>query len=921
MSTTDAMAMGADEGADELTVEFAQVSEADLPRVGGKGKNLGAMTRAGIPVPPGYCVTTAAYERFIAALPDAEARFAALESLSGDDVDAARAAAAAMRAALDLLPVPPAVEVAIVGAWRRLGSDFPLAVRSSATAEDLPGASFAGQQDTYLNIRGEAPLLDAVRRCWISLFTDRAVIYRAKNRFGHRGVRLAVVVQRLIDPEVSGILFTADPVSGRRGIISIDAGFGLGEALVSGLIAADLYQLERRSRKIVTARPGDKAFAIRSIAGGGTRREELPQEQRRARALSDAQVLALGEMGERVEAYYGGVPQDIEWCIAQGQLHVVQARPITSLYPIVESQAADDGLRIFASFGHVQMMLDAMPKLALEVWRYFFPVGKGGAPGLTDPPVLSPAMPVAGSRIYVDLTDVLRVARARAILLAVLSHVYENMARGAAALCERPEFRGTADGFPGFVIAAARIVGPVLGRFPAVLLLLDPDRGAEEANRGFDSLQDQVSARIRAQPTPAARIRRIPIELNAIFAQVRPLLAKILGGIVAHRLLARLARGRWADGVRDEVDVLLRGLPGNVTTEMDLAVGDLTDLARQHPALIASLKEAATELRRADGWKEARSRLVAVSGGPEFLAALDSFLDHYGVRGVGEIDISRPRWRDDPSVLLRVITGGVSAGEPGSHRRQHRAQVEQGQAAAARLSEAAGRGLAGPLRRFLVSRFCRVARAGMGLREHPKFMLVRMLGTVRAEALAAAAVLVERGQLAAPEDVFHLDFAELASALDDPSRRLQSEVAARSEELRRDQAKKPPFVISSDGETPTLAPARADLPDGAMPGTAASSGVVEGIARVVRDPNREVLQAGEILVAPFTDPGWTPLFVHAAGVVTEVGGLMTHGAVVAREYGIPAVVSVAGAVDQIRSGQRIRVDGTRGFVQILEDAR
>ena len=355
-------------------------------------------------------------------------------------------------------------------------------------------------------------------------------------------------------------------------------------------------------------------------------------------------------------------------------------------------------------------------------------------------------------------------------------------------------------------------------------------------------------------------------------------------------LLARLAEGRWADAVRDDVDLLLRGLPGNVTTEMDLEVGDLTDQARLHGVESEAFK-----------------------------TALESFLVKYGDRGVGEIDMSRPRWRDDPSVLLRVIAGGLKAGEAGGHRKHHRAQVEQGEAAVSRLIAAAGRGFGGTVRRFLVSRLSRVARAGMGLREHPKFMLVRILGVIRAEALAAGDILVGRGQLDRPSQVFHLGFDELACALDDASIDLRAEAASREEQLRRDAARKPPVVISSDGETPTLEVDRADLPAGALPGTAASNGVIEGVAHVVRDPDREVLQAGEILIAPFTDPGWTPLFVNAAGVVTEVGGLMTHGAVVAREYGIPAVVSVQGATERIRTGQRVRVDGTRGFVEILGD--
>ena len=301
-----------------LVLEFSQIGGEALPRVGGKGANLGALSAAGIPVPPGFCLTTAAYDRFLAALPDPEAQFAAIEALDGQDVDAARRASEALRQTLGTLPIPDEVIAALKEAHARLGREHPLAVRSSATAEDLPGASFAGQQDTYLNIRGEAALIDAVRRCWISLFTDRAVLYRARSHFGQRSVRLAVVVQRLVDPEVSGIMFTADPVSGHRGTLSIDAGFGLGEALVGGLISADLYRVDRRRHVVTLAQPGDKAFAIRSLPGGGTERVDLPPEQRTARALDDTQVLALARLGERIESFYGGVPQDIEWCIASG---------------------------------------------------------------------------------------------------------------------------------------------------------------------------------------------------------------------------------------------------------------------------------------------------------------------------------------------------------------------------------------------------------------------------------------------------------------------------------------------------------------------------------------------------------------------------------------------------------------------------
>jgi phosphohistidine swiveling domain-containing protein len=892
-----------------VTLVFEDMGPGSLPLVGGKAANLGVLARAGIPVPRGFAVTTAAYARFLEALPDADARFAALDLLDGTDVEAARAAAGAMRAALDRLPFPDDLKGPIVHAWRALGDQHPLAVRSSATAEDLPGASFAGQQDTYLNVRGEDALLDAVRRCWISLFTDRAVLYRARGGFGHRAVRLAVVVQRLVDPDVSGILFTADPVSSHRHVASIDAGYGLGEALVGGLISADLYRVDRRARRVLEARVGGKEFAIRSTPGGGTRREELPEERRRARALSDGQVLALADVGGRIEALYGGEPQDVEWCLAGGEIHILQARPITSLFPIPRPFVDDGGLRVFLSFGHFQMMLDAMPTFALEVWRMFFPAGR---PLETPPgrlPSLSATTAVAGGRLFLDATPALRVPLARRVALGALSHVYDALARSAAVLVERREFQAVRGGGSAVLSAKVRVIGPLLARLPLALFVQDPAEGARAFERALDEIPRAARARVDAVRDPSARIVQAATEIANAFVRVRTYLPRLLSGVVGHVLLRRLARGAWADAVRGEVDGLLRGLPGNVTTQMDLAVGDLTDLVRPHTELGALLRD-----HTGAGLPDALAR---VPGGEAFLTALDAFLARFGDRGAGEIDVSRPRWRDDPSLLLRVISGGLGSAT-GAHRRQHEAQVAAGEAAAARLVEAAGKGL-DPVRAWLVRRLVRVARTGLGLREHPKFIIVKLLGMLRREALAAGEELERRGQLARADDVWHLGFSELAAALSDSTKDPRADVAARAAAFRHDRTRKPPLVISSEGEVPVPKVDLSGLPAGALPGTAASAGVVEGIARVVTDPAREVLHAGEILVAPFTDPGWTPLFVHAAGVVTEVGGLMTHGAVVAREYGIPAVVSVASAVEKIRTGMRIRVDGTRGYVQILED--
>ncbi len=900
-------------GTEPLILPFERISAADLPRVGGKGANLGEMARAGFPVPPGFCVTTAAFDAFVAGCGELQALYVELEALEGKDVEAARRAAESTRAALGRAPIPPAVADAVLGAWRALGTEALWAVRSSATAEDLPDASFAGQQDTYLNIRGAEALLDAVRRCWVSLFTDRAVLYRARSGFGHRGVKLSVVVQRMVLPEVSGILFTADPITGRRGTVSIDAGFGLGEALVSGLINADLYKVDKETGELLEVRVGDKALAIRPKPEGGTWEERLPEDVRRARTLDDAALRELVAMGVRIETHYGK-PQDIEWCIEAGRLYVVQTRPITSLYPLPEPAPSDEGLHVYASFGHVQMMTDAMPPLAIQVWRLLLPFDRA-SPGPGDAPGESRSVTTAGSRIFLDLTPMLRHPVLGRGIRGILGHVYENVGQGLDTLSGRPAFQRGASSGRARMRAAGRFIVPIVARLLARLFFVDPARLRPGVESFSESRVAGVRARLAAAAPGAARLREARRALWELFSEVIVVVApNIAVGILGNRLLVHLVRKGVLGGTEEDLSALERGLPGNVTTEMDLAVGDLTDRVRPYPAL--------AELLRSRPASEALAAARDVEGGPAFLEAWRAFLERYGMRGPGEVDLSRPRYKDEPAPLIAAIVGGLGPASAnraaGEHRAHHAALAAKAEAASERLIAASRRGLFGGLRAGLARRWVRVVRTGMGLREHPKYLLVRVLDVVREAVREAGALLVQRGSLGAAEEVYLFRFEELIAALEaSQAPDLRPLAGQRRAALQRDARRSPPFVMASDGEIPVLA-ARADLPPGALSGTAASAGVVEGVARVVLDPAREVLHAGEILVAPHTDPGWTPLFVHAAGLVTEVGGLMTHGSVVAREYGIPAVVSVTGATQRIRTGQRIRVDGTRGFVELLD---
>lgn len=883
-----------------LTLAFDQIAATDLPRVGGKGANLGEMARAGFPVPPGFCISTEAFRRFMAGVPESDELYASLDALSADDVEGVRRVGEEVRRALLAAPIPPAITGALSAELERMGKEHSYAVRSSATAEDLPYASFAGQHDTYLNVRGEANLVDRVRACWASLFTDRAILYRAQNGFPHRSVELSVVVQRMIFPDVAGILFTADPVTGSRRIISIDASYGLGEALVSGLVSADLYKIDKKTGAVVEARIADKKIALRPAPGGGTVREDLSDEQRRARVLSDEQARALAELGKRVEAHYGA-PQDIEWGIAGNEIVLLQARPITSLFPIPEPRPKDDDLHVYFSFSHAQVMTDPMSPMGQSVWRLIFPFGREGRG-------YNPLMCHAGGRLYVDITLLLRNRVFRKVVPKALRGADQLAAQ---AIAEVTKQEGVFDG-PGVGEAvrpqtALRRIVPLFAKAQARLLFVKPEGAAEDLSKMADEFLGEVRAKLAAAKPGADRLQMAADLIEDLFDRcvwvVPPyLIAGLLGSAIARRLAG-------PEGAAD-VTALGRGLVGNVTTEMDLAVGDLADAARAAPDLAAHLSgpEPLDAVRKAN----------QIKGAQAFAEAWEAFLERYGMRGPSEIDIARPRFRDEPTPLLKTVAGNLRQGEPGTHRAHHKHLVSEAEAAGRRLIEAASKGPLGLVRGALMRRMVRVARNLLPVREHPKFLLIKTIDLMRATILEGASELLASRRIDAQDDIWYLELPELVAALRDPSADVRATIARRKADYERFRHMSPPRVLTSEGETISAKHAGESLPKGAIAGSPVSAGIVEGVARVILSPHEEILHRGEILIAPFTDPGWTPLFINAAGLVMEVGGLMTHGSVVAREYGIPAVVCVPDATKRIRTGQRIRVNGDLGYVEILE---
>jgi rifampicin phosphotransferase len=857
---------------------FPQIDRTQVAAVGGKGAHLGELVRIdGIRVPPGFCITTDAYRRILAGAPSVDALLDRLSEVEPDDGDAIGARSAAIRRAVESAIVPDDVVAAITGAWTALGEDGAYAVRSSATAEDLPTTSFAGQHDTHLNVTGISEILGHVRRCWASLHTERAVAYRLRHGVDHRGVHMAVVVQRMVVPSASGILFTADPVTSNRRVTSVESTFGLGESLVSGLVNPDVFTV--RDGAIVDRTIATKDLSVTALPSGGTHQEAIAPAVRDRPSLTDAEVVQLEQLGRRIEAHFAG-PQDIEWCLSDATFHVVQSRPITTLFPVPH---ADDGERhVYLSVGHQQMMTDPMKPLGLAVWQM-----TAAAP-----------MHIAGGRLFVDVAARLTSPSGRAGVLEVMGRSDPLMRDALEAVLERGDFIPLADEDP------AGAPPPVLR--PAEPIETDP------------AIVTDLIARNRA----SVEVLRAAIagrSGEALFEFIRgdiPELQRILFDPRSYQVFMTAMEATWWLnehleewlGETNAADAITQSVPNNVTSEMGLALLDVADVIRPYPAVVEYLGQV--------GGGDFLDELGGIEGGPEASGAIRAFLDRYGMRCVGEIDITRPRWIEHPATLLPVILGNVRNFGQGAAARvfdEGRRQAEEReQDLLARVGALPDGGrLAGEVK----ARIDQV-RTFIGYREYPKFGMVSRYAIYKQALLEEADRLVGAGVLGTREDAFFLTFDELAEVARtgtvDAVR-----IRERKEAFRSYGSLVPPRVLTSDGEAVLGSYRRDGLPPGALVGLAVSAGTVEGRARVVLDIGDAVLDPGDILVTAFTDPSWTPLFVSAAGLVTEVGGQMTHGAVIAREYGLPAVVGVEDATGRIRDGQYIRVHGTRGFVEVL----
>ncbi len=856
---------------------FQEIDQTQIAIVGGKGAHLGELSRIeGVRVPAGFCVTTDAFRRIMADAGSIDELLDRLSRLNPGDREAIRALSAEIRQAIEGISIPADLAAAITLALARLGEQAAYAVRSSATAEDLPTASFAGQQDTYLNIVGPTAILQHISQCWASLFTERAATYRLRNGFDQRKVHMAVVVQQMVLPEAAGILFTADPVTGNRKIATVDASFGLGEALVSGLVNADVYKV--RAGEVVAKAIATKQLAIRARPAGGTQEQAIDPARREQPTLTDAQAVRLAQLGRRIEAHFG-CPQDIEWCLVDDEFQVVQSRAITTLFPIPVTDDREN--HVYVSVGHGQMMTDAMKPLGLSVWQ------------LT---ALRP-MYEAGGRLFVDVTRGLASPASRPSLLEVMGRGDPLIRDALENILDRHDFvptlpdAGPGGPPPGGAAAPIEtdpaIVTELIERSQASIAALRRDIRTKTGPALFDFLLEAFQEH--------KRVLSDPLSMQAIMA-----------GMEATWWLNDQLR-EWL-GEKNAADTLTLSASGNVTSEMGLALLDVADVIRPHPEVVAFLQGVEDE-----GFLD---ELPKLEGGTEARDAIDAYLDRYGMRCVGEIDITRPRWRERPTTLVPLILDNIKLFEPGAAERR----FEQGrQEAQKKQQDVLSRLRAlpdGDQKADEARRMIDRVRTFIGYREYPKYGLVSRYFIYKQAMLAEAERLVQANVLPEKEDIFYLTFAELHDVV----RSNQADdqlIQHRKDAFRSYQALTPPRVLTSDGEAVAGSYRRDDVPAGALIGLPVSAGTIEGRARVILEMAQADLEAGDILVTAHTDPSWSPLFVAIAGLVTEVGGLMTHGAVIAREYGLPAVVGVEQATRLIRNGQRIRVHGTDGYVEIL----
>jgi phosphohistidine swiveling domain-containing protein len=855
--------------------------DATLERVGGKGGSLARLATAGLPVPPGFHITTRAYGRFVSENDLADAIVSAASQATADDPAVLDRLSEQIRSRIVQGTIPDDIAASIRRAYGELGTDHPaVAVRSSATAEDLPGMSFAGQQDTYLNVRGGDHVLEAVKRCWASLWTARALAYRARQGIRPEDVAIAVIVQQLVPADVAGVLFTANPMTGARDEIMINAAWGLGEAIVGGHVTPDTIVVDKETGSIKSQDRADKDVMTLRL-GEGTREEPVPAEKRKQAALQPQQAAELSRLGVQIERLYGR-PMDIEWALSEEQLYIVQARPITALLE---------------------------PKPTLD-WTLPHPKGRYARSSVIEllPDPLSPLFATLAvpkwNKAYRDLMQSVGLAHAfpEEHLMTINDYAYYDLSLFHGGKLLLALWKLIPRGISWITRAQERWADEARPRYAAVVAdWAVRDLGATPASQLLDGASEIVLV--------AAH--------HYLMIQSGILPAAYTSEMIFTNFYNRLIK------CKDEPSALTFMLGFDSAPILaEKSLYDLAMWARTQSKLSAYLADTpGAEI--ASVYRSASSPIADQGAWHEFCRRFSEHLDRFG-HAVYDLDFAKGLPADEPSPLLDALKFFLRGEMRSPHERQAATAAAREQATQTLLARLKG------LRSRWFTRLLRWAQRYAPLREDALAdvglgwpILRRMLHEIGRRLVAA-------GNLAHREDVFWLKRNEVeaaARALDanqTPSDPRQIVVERRAT-WERERRVTPPVVFPIKGgarffgiDWSRWMPAQTDQEMGdTIRGIGASPGRVSGVARVIQGPVEfDQMRQGEILVAKITTPAWTPLFAMAAGIVTDVGGPLSHSSIVAREYQIPAVLGTGVATERIHSGQRITVQGDEGIVTI-----
>ena len=892
---------------------------AALEALGSKSLNLAKLVQAGFPVPAGFTIPTAVYRDFVNHNDLKPWIRSALQDLDPTSPESLTAASDTIRARFSGGEIPQPLTSTLEIALQWLGG-LPVAVRSSATAEDLPDMSFAGQHDTFLNVLDSEALMEAVVRCWSSLWTARAIGYRARNNIPHEDVALAVVVQNMVPSEASGVLFTANPLSGLRTETVIDATLGLGAALVSGVVDPDHYIVDNSAAAITHKSLGSKAVVMSGSTGGGVTTRE--GDASAIQAIPDEVILELAHIGMDIEALLNS-PQDIEWAWAGGELRILQSRPVTSLYPLPADIPAEP-LKVFFSFAAVQGMLDPMTPLGCDAIAELFAVG-ARLFGVRVTRDNQSASYTAGERLWINITPVVTNSVGRRILPTVFGMVEPSVRQAIESIWDDLRLQPGDTTFSG---KARRQIARFLLPMAANLLLnlAAPKRRREyiiaSAERvlslmetSAESIQgdrwDKLDQRADLLPDFAGE------HFPHTFLLFVSLIAAGMASWNALNMLAKQTEKRTPNStpnmMHDLVLQVTRGMPFNPTTEMDLTLWEMAKTIRRDPAVWDAFQE--------DTPAHLSARYLGGDLPPLVMQLVGEFLERYGGRGLAEIDLGRTRWGDDPTYIFVTLSSYLTIEDESRAPDVVFARgANSAQAAIDQLVAAVRQTHGGWFKARLVRFFAGRARQLMGSRESPKFFAVRMMWLVQRELGKSGLEFTQAGDLEHPDDLFYLTLSELKSFAAQEEVDWRALIASLRQAYQREFTRKQiPRLLLSDGRAFYEGVSAPGTVGDGLSGSPVSPGSVTGRVRVVLDPNQAGLQPGEILVCPGTDPSWTPLFLSAAGLVMEVGGMMTHGAVVAREYGLPAIVGVDQATTRLQTGQLIRIDGSSGEIVLLDE--